>query len=47
MTDIKAKALAITLGVTLPEGRAETVDESNSYTLEEAIAKRLRDTSAM
>ena len=47
MTDIKAEALAITLGVTLPEGRAERVDQSNSYTVEEAMANRLRDTSAM
>ena len=38
MRDIKVEALAKTLGVTLPEGRAETVDESISYTVEEAMA---------
>ena len=47
MGDVKAEALAKPLAVTIAEGRAETVDESNSYTVEEAMANRLGDTSAM
>jgi len=45
--DVKAEALAKILVVTLAEGRDETVDESNSYPVEEAMARRLDDTSAM
>jgi len=45
--DVKAEALAKPLAVTLAEGRAEKVDESMSYTVEEAMANRLGDTSAM
>jgi len=47
MGDVKAEALAKPLAVTLAEGRAETVDESNSYTVEEAMPNRLGNTSAM
>ena len=41
------EALADPLAVTLAEVRAETVDEMNSYTVEEAVANRFGDTSAM
>jgi len=45
--DVKAEALAKPLAVTLAEGRADTVDESNYYPVEEAMARRLGDTSPM
>jgi len=47
LNDVKAEALANPLAVTLEDGRAETLDETNSYMLEEAVAKRIGDTSTM
>lgn len=47
MGDIKAEALAKPPAVTLAEKRAQTVDESNSYKVEETMANRLGHTSAM
>ena len=45
--DVKAEALADPLAVTLAKGRAETLDKTNSCMVEEAVANRLGDTSAM
>ena len=45
--EVKAEALADPMAVTLAEVRAETVDKMNSYTVEEAVANRFGDTSAM
>ena len=47
MSGVKAELLADPLAVTLAEGRAETLDETNSYTVKEAVVNRLGDTSAM
>ena len=44
---VKTEELAKPLAVTLAEERAETLDETNSYMLEEAMADRLDNTSAM
>ena len=43
MTD----ALAKRLDFTLPERRGKTLEKTNSYTVEEAVASRRGDTSAM
>ena len=45
--DVKANGLAIPLAVTLLGGGVETLDKTNSYTVEQAVANRLGDTSAM
>ena len=49
--DVKAKRLASPLAVTLPVvgggGEVETLDKTNSYTVEQAVANRLGDTSPM
>ena len=48
--DVKAKGLASPLAVTLPVGgggEVETLDKTNSYTVEQAVANRLGDTSPM
>ena len=47
MGDVKADALADLLAVTLAGGGAETLDETNCYTVKEAVANRLGATSAM
>ena len=47
MGAVKTEELAKPLAVTLAEGRAETLDETNSYMVEEAVADRLDNTSAM
>ena len=44
---LKAKALAKPLAVTLAQGRCKTLDKTNYYAVEEAMANRLGDTSAM
>ena len=44
---LKAKALAKPLPVTLAQVRCKTLDETNYYAVEEAMANRLGDTSAM
>ena len=44
---LKAKALAKPLPVTLAQRRCKTLDETNYYAVEEAMANRLGDTSAM
>ena len=45
--DVRAEALAEPLAVTLAERGPKTSDETNSYTVEEAVANRLSHTSAM
>ena len=45
--DVKAEALADPLAVTVAERGAETFDETNSYSIEEAVANRLSHTSAI
>ena len=45
--DVKAEPLADPLAVMPAEGRGKALDETNSYTLEEAVAKRLGETWAM
>ena len=47
LSDVKAEALAKPPAVTLAEKRDKTVDESNSYKVEETMANRLGHTSAM
>jgi len=44
---VKTDALAKPLAVTFAERRAETLQETNSYTVEEAVADRLSNTSEM
>jgi len=44
---VKTEALAKPLAVTLAERRAETLDETNSYPVHEAVANRLGDTTAI
>ena len=44
---LKVKALAKPLAVTLAKGRCKTLDKTNYYAVEEAMANRLGDTSAM
>lgn len=45
--DVRAEALADPLTVTVAERGAKTSDETNSYSIEEAVANRLSHTSAM
>ena len=45
--DVKTEALADPLAVTLAERGPKTSDETNSYTVEEAVPNRLTHTSAM
>ena len=45
--DVKAEPLADPLAVMPAEGRGKALHETNSYTLEEAVAKRLGETWAM
>lgn len=47
LSDVWAEALADPLTVTVPERGAKTSDETNSYSIEEAVANRLSHTSAM
>ena len=47
MGGVEDKALANTLAVTLAKGSADTLDKTNCKTVEEAVANRLGDTSAM
>lgn len=44
---VKAEALADPQAVIPAEGRGKALDETNSYTLEEAVVKRLGVTWAM
>ena len=44
---VETEELAKPLAVTFAEGRAETIEETNSYMVEEAVADRLDNTSAM
>jgi len=41
------EALAEPLAVTLPKRRDKTLDKTSSYTVKEAVANRISDTSAM
>ena len=45
--NVTAEPLADPLAVMPAEGRGKELDETNSYTLEEAVAKRLGETRAM
>lgn len=45
--DVKAETLAEPLTVTLAERGPKISDETNSYTVEESVANRLSQTSAM
>ena len=47
MGGVKAELPADPLVVTLAEKRAETLDETNSYTVEAAVVNTLGETSAM
>ena len=47
MGAVKTEELGKPLAVTLAEERAEKLDETNSYMVEEAVADRLDNTSAM
>ena len=44
---VKTELLVDPLVVTLAEKRAETLDETNSFTVEAAVVNTLGDTSAM
>ena len=44
---VMVEALAEPLAVTQIEGRGKTLDKPNSYTVEEAVATRIGDTSAI
>ena len=44
---VKAEALADPQAVIPAEGRGKALDETNSFTLEEAVVKRLGDTWSM
>ena len=44
---VKAEELADPLPVTVAKGEAGTLDETNSYTVEEAVANRFGNTSTM
>ena len=47
LCDVKADTLANPLTVTLAKQRFESLENTNCYTIEEAIANELADTSAM
>ena len=47
MDAVKQEALAKLLAVSLEEGKAKTLHETNFYTVDEAVANRLGDTSRM
>jgi len=45
--DVKADALVDPVAFTLAEWEAKTLDETNSYTVQEAVANIIGDTTAM